>query len=338
MLLVLGVTAAGCGSVQTNEPDADTSSGPDAAPDIDAVGGADAMPSIDATPGTAPETTIDTTPADPINSLTAVFTFSSDQGGSTFRCREGAAAFAPCTSPTTVTVNSTGTHTFDVYATYNGVDDATPASFSWTVDTAPPAIAISSGPADPTTSSNANFAFAAEVGATVACRLGNAAFGSCDNNTSMSYTGITPGSYTFQVRATDAATNQATASYSWTVQAPCTPILIEAESLPGTGWGTAFGSVLSAGQALDTSTVGNGFSFTFQGRGLVIAYRKGPTAGAHSVKIDSANPVVISATDSAWSYQNEYVVATGLANTAHTATVTCTQSSCQVDFFRVTCN
>lgn len=109
--------------------------------------------------------------------------------------------------------------------------------------------------------------------------------------------------------------------------------------MTGTGWGIASGSVLHNSQALGTKAVNASFSFTFQGKGLIIYYRKGPTAGGHAVSIDGSSPVSMTATDpNGWSYQNPTTVATGLANSLHTATVTCTVSHCQIDYFSITCN
>ena len=86
-----------------------------------------------------PETSIDSNPVHPTASTSATFTFSSDEGGSTFECRIDGGAWGACTTPRNYTTLSDGSHTFDVRATdVAGNTDATPASYTWLVDTSAP--------------------------------------------------------------------------------------------------------------------------------------------------------------------------------------------------------
>ena len=88
---------------------------------------------------TAPQTTIDSNPANPTSSTSADFTFSSSEGGSTYECRIDGGAWGACTSPHNYTTLADGSHTFDVRATDAvGNTDATPASYTWLVDTTAP--------------------------------------------------------------------------------------------------------------------------------------------------------------------------------------------------------
>src|SRR4029434_5775788 len=48
---------------------------------------------------TAPQTTIDSGPSDPTNSMSATFTFSSSEPGSTFECKLDSGSFGSCSSP-----------------------------------------------------------------------------------------------------------------------------------------------------------------------------------------------------------------------------------------------
>ncbi|HEV8688332.1 MAG TPA: Ig-like domain-containing protein [Gaiellaceae bacterium] len=195
----------------------------------------DAAGNTDATPAsftwtiatTAPETTITSTPPNPSNSSSASFAFTSTAAGATFACSLDAAAFAACTSPKTYTALADGSHTFQVRATAGASTDPTPASFTWTIDTIAPNTTITSTPPNPSASSSASFAFTStETGSTFTCSLDGAAFSACTSP--QSYTALADGSHTFQVRARDAAGNvDATpASFTWTVQtaAPDTTI------------------------------------------------------------------------------------------------------------------
>jgi prepilin-type N-terminal cleavage/methylation domain-containing protein len=185
-------------------------------------------------PDTTPHNTIiDSNPPDPDSSTTADFTFSSTESGSTFECRLDGGSWSACTSPTQYTSLSSGSHTFEVRATdAAGNTDPTPASYTWTVspappvDTTPPETTITSGPAQgsSTTSTSASFGFtSSESGSTFECRLDGSAWSSCSSP--RPYNGLSVGSHTFEVRATDTAgnTDPTPASRTWTVAAANRP-------------------------------------------------------------------------------------------------------------------
>ena len=95
----------------------------------------------------APDTTIDTKPAALVDSTTANFTFSGNDGAgsgvASFECRIDAGAWGTCTSPREYTSLAEGNHSFEVKAIDQaGNTDATPATYSWTVDTTGPAVQI----------------------------------------------------------------------------------------------------------------------------------------------------------------------------------------------------
>src|SRR5437773_1260418 len=86
----------------------------------------------------APDTIITATPPALTNSLSASFTFTATEAGSTFQCALDGGVFAPCASPQTYSALASGNHTFQVRATDSaGNTDPTPASFTWTADTTP---------------------------------------------------------------------------------------------------------------------------------------------------------------------------------------------------------
>jgi hypothetical protein len=90
--------------------------------------------------GTAPETAITSSPSNPTTSTSASFTFTATpSAGATFQCALDAAAFATCTSPRNLTGLAVGSHTFQVRAVNASGTDATPASFTWTINAGAPA-------------------------------------------------------------------------------------------------------------------------------------------------------------------------------------------------------
>jgi subtilisin-like proprotein convertase family protein len=88
------------------------------------------------------------------------------------------------------------------------------------IDTTPPDTTIAAKPANPTTSTTAQFTFGSDdAGATFECRLDGAAFAPCP--ASMSFGGLALGSHTVSARAIDGSdnTDATPASYTWEVQA-----------------------------------------------------------------------------------------------------------------------
>jgi sugar lactone lactonase YvrE len=94
---------------------------------------------------TAPETIIGSQPSNPDTDSTPTFTFSGDDGtGSgvdSFMCQMDSGGFSTCTSPVTYPALLDGSHTFYVKAIDNASnEDASPASFTWILDTTPPMV------------------------------------------------------------------------------------------------------------------------------------------------------------------------------------------------------
>ena len=223
----------------------------------DAAGNVDASPAsygwtVDTT---APNTTITAQPPNPTNQTSASFSFTSTEAGSSFQCRLDGAAFAACTSPQSYTGLTNGAHTFQARATDPaGNVDASPASYTWTVDTAAPNTTITAQPANPSNQTSASFSFSStEAGSSFECSLDGVTFAVCTSP--RNYTGLAEGAHTFQVRATDPSgnTDATPASYSWTVDtsAPAAPVL----SQPLDGSFNTSGSVTVAGTAEPGSSV-----------------------------------------------------------------------------------
>ena len=146
-----------------------------------------------------------------------------------------------------------GAHTFAVRAIDTaGNVDPSPATRTFTVDTAAPDTTITSGPTGPTNSASASFAFTStEPGATFECRLDTAAFAACTSP--QAYSALAAGEHTFAVRATDAAGNvDATpATRTFTVDTTAPNTTIDSGPTGTIGVTTADVHVLELGDGLD---------------------------------------------------------------------------------------
>ncbi len=145
------------------------------------------------------------------------FEFTSDDSGSTFECKlDGpgttTGSYAGCTSPNGFSSLADGSYTFSMRATdAAGNTDPTPATETFTVDATPPDTTITSGPSGGTNNASPSFGFSSsESRSTFACKLDGpgtttGSYAACTSP--MGLSGLADGSYTFSVRATDAAGN-----------------------------------------------------------------------------------------------------------------------------------
>ena len=166
----------------------------------------------------APNTTLTVVPPNPTHDTAGNFSFISTESGSTFSCSLDGGAFNSCSSPLSIAALAQGTHTFAVRATdLAGNTDATPASWTWTVDTTAPDTSFTSTEPDPTNDTTADFTFTSNESSTFSCSLDGSLFTSCTSPYSTS--ALTEGPHTFAVRATDLAgnTDPSPASYNWTL-------------------------------------------------------------------------------------------------------------------------
>ncbi|MGH3072796.1 MAG: hypothetical protein ACRDNB_11085, partial [Gaiellaceae bacterium] len=198
---------------------------------------------------TPPETRIAATPAATTSETTATFEFTSSEIGSSFACSLDGAAFTSCAGPTTYTALAAGEHTFSVRATdIDGNTDATPASHTWTVAAATgPQTHLDSWPGSGTTSTDATFTFHASgrPAREFSCSLDGGAFALCASP--ITYVGLSVGTHTFAVRATDndGQTDATPATHTWTIAPDTTP--------PET--------VIENGPAASTTSVDASFAF-----------------------------------------------------------------------------
>jgi len=174
-----------------------------------------------------PNTTITASPPATTNQTSATFSFTSNISDAVFGCNRDNTFYFSCTSPYTFSSLAVGSHTVQIRATSTGGStDATPATYTWVIDTTPPDTTITSSPASNTTSTSASFSFTSnEGGVSFGCNRDNTFYFSCTSP--YTFSGLAVGSHTVQIRATDSAGNiDATpASYTWVIDttAPTTP-------------------------------------------------------------------------------------------------------------------
>ncbi len=143
-----------------------------------------------------------------------------------------AASFGACSGSGTHSVSNRpdGSYVFTVRATDNGGLATTSAARTFAIDATPPETTVTSGPADGSSSTDttAVFGFSAnQAASTFQCRVYPAAltppaFGGCSAGAGHTATGFAPGTYSFEVRATDpyGNTDASPAKRTFTVTAP----------------------------------------------------------------------------------------------------------------------
>ncbi|HEX7598639.1 MAG TPA: hypothetical protein VF518_10530, partial [Polyangia bacterium] len=174
---------------------------------------------------TGPDVQITGHPADPTKATTGAFTFTSSDVAASFECRldSTTAAFVSCPASYTTGTLAEGSHTLQVRARDLSGNAGDFVGFTWTVDTTAPDTSFTTKPANPTSVAAGVFVFASsEPNSTFECRIGAAAFASCPVNYTVT-PALTEGTYTLEVRATDAALNQDATPATWTWRVDLTP-------------------------------------------------------------------------------------------------------------------
>jgi hypothetical protein len=186
---------------------------------------------LDTTP---PDTTITSTPLDPSNTSSPSFSFTATDIGSTFACRIDFGPLTSCSSPKTYSGLSDGFHTFRVEATDTDANtDQSPASYSWTIDTAPPDTTILTGPSGSGNPTSAIFTWSATEPGSSVCSLDGAPFTVCTSP--IGYTGLADGGHSFLVAGYDAAGNidPSPAQRFWVVDGSPPIVTISRPAVPG---------------------------------------------------------------------------------------------------------
>jgi hypothetical protein len=167
-----------------------------------------------------PPPSITAKPGNPSNDSNPSFSFTDAKRGVTFQCRRDSQQYAQCKSPKTYAGLTSGDHVFRVRAVDQAGRMSDVTRYSWSIDLAPPpAPAISGGPANPTTATDATFAFTdGEAGVAFRCQLDGGGYSSCASPAV--YSGLTVIPHVFAVRAVDTAGNIGPpASIGWTIVA-----------------------------------------------------------------------------------------------------------------------
>jgi hypothetical protein len=134
--------------------------------------------------------------------------------------RSTAAAFAACTSPSSVSGLADGAHTYDVRATNSAGIPGPATTKTWTVDTTPPvAPSVTGAPVGTVATDAATLTLGGEAGATFRCSVDGGSFVTCASP--LVLTGLAVGAHTMQLRMVNAAgTAGAARSITWEVKAP----------------------------------------------------------------------------------------------------------------------
>lgn len=164
-----------------------------------------------------PDLTITSAPAPFTNRALAQFTFNAPADNTTLCQLDGGSA-EPCESGVKYQYLSEGSHTFIVTAIDPALNE-TSKSYTWSVKTVQPVVSIdqNSVPAKASTTDAATFDLVTANG-TAECSLDGAAWSDCDSDEAQSYSDLTQGNHTFQVRALDEYGNvSATDGFAWLV-------------------------------------------------------------------------------------------------------------------------
>ena len=143
-----------------------------------------------------------------------------DSGDASFECRVDDGAWTECSSPLSVSAVADGLHSVRIRTLdQGGGGDPAPPVASWTVDSTPPAVAITGTPAEPGNASPV-FTFAATDAAVPAdllvfeCAADTGTFAPCASPATIPITGT--GTHTIRIVARDPAGNVAApAAHAW---------------------------------------------------------------------------------------------------------------------------
>ncbi|MGH2976159.1 MAG: Ig-like domain-containing protein, partial [Solirubrobacterales bacterium] len=160
---------------------------------------------------TDPDTSLDSGPSG-VSSGDVSFAFSSAEPQLLtpgFECRLDTTEWAACGSSKAYSNLPEGSHTFRVRAVdAAGNPDPSPGVRTWTVDRTPAETALDSGPSGSINDPSPSFSFSSEPGASFQCRIDSSQASDWQGCSSpKSYSNLSDGSHTFDVRASDPVGN-----------------------------------------------------------------------------------------------------------------------------------
>ncbi|MBU6364236.1 MAG: M4 family metallopeptidase [Acidobacteria bacterium] len=287
----------------------------------DAAGNVDSTPAtwdftVDLTP---PDTSFTSVPPAVKNGTSATVAFTSPDGTATFKCARTGLGPTACTSPYTWSGLTDGTYTLTAQAVdLAGNEDSTPATTTVRIDNTAPTASFVSAPAAYVASTSVSIAMTSNeiaTGVTFECKLDSGAYGGCTSP--RAYTGLSQGSHTVTIRATDRAGNVGSpASTSFTVDTvlPDTSITSGPAAWINTSTATVGFTATEAAQAFQcrldsaawaTCTSPKAYTGLVEGAYLIsvravdLAGNIDPTPATRSFRVDTTNPdtVLISAPD-----------------------------------------
>ncbi|WP_400193054.1 Ig-like domain-containing protein [Hymenobacter sp. B81] len=212
---------------------------------------------------TAPNTFIVSGPPALTNSPSATFDFSSDESGVSYQASLDGSAFGAVTDPMTFVGLSSGPHSLAVRAIdAAGNVDATPATYSWTIDAVAPAAPVAIAPANGsvTGDNTPTFVGTAEPGSTVTVIVDGSSVGTTTTTGSGNWalnqpSALADGSHTVRATATDAAGNTSPSSNTNTFMVDATAPAAPVVSSPANGLQTADNTPTYSGTAESGSTI-----------------------------------------------------------------------------------
>ena len=164
-------------------------------------------------------------------SSTSLWFTGSDSTGWQAKCWADSGTQTICASGTWNSGHLTdGPHVLHVLAT-DGRGSTTQADFAVQVDTVAPVVSVTGKPPAATTSTSASFTIGAtdespsSGSLTMECRLDGASFAACP--ATKTFSSLTDGTHTFQVRATDPAQNQTLDTTTWKVDTVAPVITVD---------------------------------------------------------------------------------------------------------------
>jgi len=158
-------------------------------------------------------------------SLNLSFNSSDASGIAKYECKLDAGAYAACVSPQAFSGLSSASHTFAVRATDKAGNVSADGSYMIVIDAVPPVVTITSQPASSTQSTSASFSFSVTDALSgvnlMECQLDNQMYVNCSSP--QSYSNLSAGMHSFNIRGSDKAGNSTVQGYSWSIASAATP-------------------------------------------------------------------------------------------------------------------